>query len=420
MTIARSAAIIGGGIGGLTLANALIRSGLSVSLYERASHYTPTSGAALSLQPNGQIPLAYIGFKDSLQKLVYPFYHWQMIDEHGKVRSTSPCFGEYVQRFGYCIGGTIRAELVDMLKAPLEQNHCLHYSHKVIDLQQDAHGVTLSFENHHEQKPVRVDLVIGADGIHSTVVEKIFSATEPPIYSKENIFYGMIDNIDEHTSIGPIATQKNTLTQCFSKGEFISYRAGNQGQFMWAATYPSNTPPLTSSDAEWTHTNNQRELNRFLTLFPSTHPVHQCAAVTDQQRLLHFGLFYRKHRSDGWHRGRICLLGDACHATLPYAGQGANMAIEDAVTLTSCLEKHQFQIEPALDEYYKKRFARTKRVVNISRYMGLFCHSQNSLLHVIRQSLYPKLMNSNAMIKIAEKELFQNCPVPMEFKKIKT
>ncbi|UJR20543.1 hypothetical protein I4U23_023670 [Adineta vaga] len=419
MTIARSVAIIGGGIGGLTLANSLIRSGLSVSLYERTPHYISTAGAGFGFQPNGQISLAYIGLKNSIDKIVHPFLQWQLIDNHGKVLSTSTRLSEYGERFGYYIGGAIRADLVNILKEPLEKNHSLHYSHKVIDIQQDSDGVTLSFENERDQKPVRVDMVIGADGIHSTVVKKIFSQTELPIYSKENIFYGVIDNIDQHTSISPIVTQKNTLIQCFDKGEFICYRVGNQGQFMWAATYPSDTPPPASTDTEWTEMNNQRELTRFLTLFPSTHPVHQCAAETNIQRLLHFGLFYRRHRDDGWHRDRIGLLGDACHATLPYAGQGANMAIEDAITLTLCLEKYQYEMKPAFEEYYKKRFPRTKRVVDMSRQMGLFFHSQNPLVHSIRQRILPKIMNSNLMMKFAEKELFENCPVPIEHKNIK-
>jgi salicylate hydroxylase len=175
---------------------------------------------------------------------------------------------------------------------------------------------------------------------------------------------------------------------------------------------------MKSNDAEWTGSNNQRELTRLLKRFQSSHPVHQCAAATNQQRLLHFGLFFRQHRTDGWHRGRICLLGDSCHATLPYVGQGANLAIEDAVSLTICLEKSKFQIEPAFQEYYKKRFERTKRVVNMARYMGLFFHSEKPLIHAIRQRVIPWLMDSNMFFKMAEKELYENCPVPLEKKKI--
>ncbi|CAF2057984.1 unnamed protein product, partial [Rotaria magnacalcarata] len=55
-------------------------------------------------------------------------------------------------------------------------------------------------------------MLIGADGIHSAVVNQIFPQSPPPIYTKENIFYGVIDNIDQQTSINPTVTAKNTLT----------------------------------------------------------------------------------------------------------------------------------------------------------------------------------------------------------------
>jgi salicylate hydroxylase len=418
MAKVRSVAIIGGGIGGLAAANSLIRAGLSVSLYERLPHFIPTAGAGFSLQPNGQMSLAYIGFKNQTEKLLHPFFKWQMINDNGEVVATSNRLSEYVKRFGYFPGGALRAELVDVLKESIEKNGIIHYSHNMIDIKQDADGVTVLFENEKQQKSIRVDMVIGADGVHSTVVKKIFSQTIPPIHSKENVFYGVIDNIDQQISINPSITTKNTLTQYFHQGEFIACRVGNQGQFIWVATYPSDTPPHMSGDAEWIGINNQRELNRILTRFPQSHPVHQCAAVTDKQRLLHFGLYYRPHRSDGWHRGRICLLGDSCHATLPYIGQGANLAIEDAIQLTLCLEKYNFEMEPAFEEYYKKRFNRTKRAADMARYLGLFYHSENPIIHSIRQRLIPWLMNSNMMIKMAEKELYENCPVPIEYKKM--
>ena len=66
-------------------------------------------------------------------------------------------------------------------------------------------------------------------------------------------------------------------------------------------------------------------------------PALALARQTPNERLLHFGLFYRKVKPV-WHQGRVALLGDSAHATLPYAGQGANQAIEDAVVLAQCLE----------------------------------------------------------------------------------
>ncbi|CAF5026915.1 unnamed protein product [Rotaria sp. Silwood1] len=163
---------------------------------------------------------------------------------------------------------------------------------------------------------------------------------------------------------------------------------------------------------------NQQELSECLTKFPQSHPIHQCVAATDKQRILHFGLYYRQHRNDGWHRNRICLLGDPCHATLPHIGQGVNMAIEDAISLAMCLEKYNFQMEPAFQEYYKKCFNRTKRVVDMARYKGSFYRSENPIISSIRRHVYPRIFLSRTMLKRLEKEIFENCPVPVQQKNI--
>ncbi|CAF0932232.1 unnamed protein product [Rotaria sordida] len=313
MAIARNVVIIGGGIGDLTAANTLMRAGMSVSLYERAPYFIPTVGAGFGLQPTGQAALA---------------------------------LADYGKRFGFFLGGTVRTELIDILKEPIEKTSNLHYNHNVIDITQDPDGVMIYFENEKQKKPIRVDMVVGADGIHSTVVKKIFPQTPPPIYTKENIFYGVIDHIDQQTSINSSIRAKNTLTKYIDRDEFITCRIA------------------TSGDSEWTEINNRRELYNVLKRFPKAHPIHECAAATDQKQLLHFGLYYRQHRKDEWHRGRICLLGDSCHAPLPYVGQGANMTIEDAISLATCLEKHNFRIEPAFQDYYNQCFHRTKRIVD--------------------------------------------------------
>ncbi|CAF4246898.1 unnamed protein product, partial [Rotaria sordida] len=249
-----------------------------------------------------------------------------IINGHGDVISSSNRLADYGKRFGFFLGDTVRAELVDILKEPIEKTGNLHYNHNVIDITQDPDGVMIYFENEKQKKPIRVDMVVGADGIHSTVVKKIFPQTPPPIYTKENIFYGVIDHIDQQTSINSSIRAKNTLTQYIDRDEFITCRIGQKGEMMWAATYQSDAPPPTSGDSEWTEINNRRELYNVLKKIPKAHPIHECAAATDQKRLLHFGLYYRQHRKDEWHRGRICLLGDSCHATLPYVGQGVIMA----------------------------------------------------------------------------------------------
>jgi 2-polyprenyl-6-methoxyphenol hydroxylase-like FAD-dependent oxidoreductase len=139
----------------------------------------------------------------------------------------------------------------------------------------------------------------------------------------------------------------------------------HKGEIMWVATHSSGAPSSTCGDVEWTQMNNKHQLQNILKRCPKLHPIHECVAATDPQRLLDFGLYYRQHRSDGGHRGRICLMGDSCHATIPFVGQETNIAIEGVVSLAAYIEKkNNFRMEPAFQQYCEQRFKQTKRAVN--------------------------------------------------------
>jgi 2-polyprenyl-6-methoxyphenol hydroxylase-like FAD-dependent oxidoreductase len=174
----------------------------------------------------------------------------------------------------------------------------------------------------------------------------------------------------------------------------------------WAATYPSTEPPPRD---EWGVAPASQELQAILDQFPTTHPIHALANHTTPNRLLHFGLFYRKHKSV-WHKGRTCLLGDSCHATLPYVGQGANQAIEDSIVLANCLSS-ETNYNAAFDSYYQQRNKRTKRVVRIANIMNKLHHTQNPLLIKGREFLFESFLKGNFMAKMIEKEIVEECPV---------
>ncbi|CAF4271046.1 unnamed protein product, partial [Rotaria sordida] len=198
-----------------------MRAEMAGALYERAGYLVERVGAGFGLQPNGQAVLA---------------------------------LADYGKRFGFFLGDTVRAELIDILKEPIEKTGNLHYNHNVINITQDPDGL----------------------------LKKIFPQTSPPIYTTENIFYGVIDHIDQQTSINSSIRAKNTLTQYIDRGEFITCRIGQKEETMWAGTYPSDAPPPTRGDSEWTEINNRRELYNVLKRFPRAHPIHECAAATDQ------------------------------------------------------------------------------------------------------------------------------------------
>jgi 2-polyprenyl-6-methoxyphenol hydroxylase-like FAD-dependent oxidoreductase len=131
--------------------------------------------------------------------------------------------------------------------------------------------------------------------------------------------------------------------------------------------------------------------------------------MTKDEDLLHFGLYYRHHKK-AWSNDQVVLLGDACHATLPYVGQGANQAIEDAIYLADCLDK-QNDYNAAYEDYYKRRFPRTKRVVQMAGIMHKLYHSESWILQGILEYLLKSVIKGGAILKQIENEIIKECPV---------
>lgn len=144
--------------------------------------------------------------------------------------------------------------------------------------------------------------------------------------------------------------------------------------------------------------------------FPDSHPIHEFAKLTGKEDLLHFGLFYRHHKKT-WSHDRVVLLGDSCHATLPYVGQGANQAIEDSIVLADCLDRHATHKE-AYQDYYDKRFARTSRIVEMAGWMHKLYHSENWFMRKALDVLLGSVMKGGLVLKQFEREIIEECPVP--------
>lgn len=180
------------------------------------------------------------------------------------------------------------------------------------------------------------DLVIGADGINSTVAKyvQLSDAADEPMYSGENIFYGVID--DPLSSPASAALyQPHHLAQEYGDGEYIAFPVASPGspsspvKVVWAQTYRARAPP---HKGEWSVSRSKHELTHYMKQRAEKEgnensPVFRAAAVTPPERLLHFGLFYRKHKKK-WHNGTL----SACTHTLTRHGQGA-----DALLVYVCI-----------------------------------------------------------------------------------
>ncbi|NMI01704.1 FAD-dependent monooxygenase [Pseudonocardia acidicola] len=315
-------AVVGAGIGGLTLAIALRRYGIAVDVYEQAPELREV-GAAVALAANASRLLERFGLEPALREVsVEPtelvYRGWR--DDRRLVSHPVGLGDAYRDRFGASFHGIHRAELQRILMAAVEPQ-TLHLGRAVTGVAESPDGVRLEFV---DGTSAEADLVVGADGVHSAVRRRVAGAA-PAVYSGTSGFRGLVP-VDAVPSLpDPMAIQfwmgpgAHLLHYAIGRGDTINFLAVVEGPATW-------TSPTGTADAA---------PGELAAHFAGWHPavLEMIDAVPQSERWALFTLPPLTH----WSRGRAVLLGDAAHAMLPHHGQGANQTVEDAVTLAACL-----------------------------------------------------------------------------------
>lgn len=309
-------AVVGGGIGGLSAAIALQQAGLDVTVYEQAPALGEV-GAGVGVAPNGLRMYEHLGLRRAVEAVAARYGDGsRYFRADGALigpMTTADSLGEFQTL------GLHRADLVRVLAGALGSDR-VRTGHQLESLQDFGDEVALRFVNAGE---VRADLVIGADGIHSVVREAIVPAIVPPTPSGSIAYRGLVDAAkvpDWPVSVALLwmGEGKHFLTYPVRRGEAINYvgfvPSDERLRESWSA--PGNRESLLADFAGW-DPRVQELLNAVETTF-------------------WWGLYDREPLPN-WSRGRMTLLGDAAHAMLPHLGQGANQAIEDAITLAVML-----------------------------------------------------------------------------------
>lgn len=338
-------AVVGAGIGGLTLALALRQHGIDVELYEQAPELREV-GAAVALSANATRFYDRIGLRSQFDEVCFSISTLIYRDgRDGRVIGRHSGAPDYEGQFGACYWGIHRADLQAILSRAVGMEH-IHLGKRVSDLKDNGNEVVLEFD---DGSSARADLVIGGDGARS-VVRRWMLGYDDALYSGCSGFRGivppeMLDLLPDPEAIqfwiGPGA-------------HLLHYPIGNGDQnFLLVERSPSPWPVR-----EWvTGAEQGEQLPRFADWHPAV--VQMISAVPTSQR---WALFHRPPLGR-WTRGRVTLLGDAAHALVPHHGQGANQSIEDAVVLAAQLaEKGPARFEQALEDYEHLRRGRTRKV----------------------------------------------------------
>ncbi len=354
-------AIVGGGIGGLFAANALLAQGLRVAVYEQAPEIGEI-GAGVFLTPNSVRHLQRIGLGPAVEKwgaLVgadsryfrhdgAPIAPVQVTDSSG----WNATFGMH------------RADLVEMLAGALPKG-TVHTGHRCSGFEQDETMARLSFAN---GATIEADIVIAADGIHSELRAYVF-ATSQPVFSGSVAYRGLVsrDRIPDWPA--------DRWQMWLGKGRhFLAFpvRAGK------LINYVGFVPTDEEMKESWSAPGDPEVLRQaFAGWDPRIHQLLREVQITFRWAL------YDREPLPVWTKQRLSLLGDAAHPMLPHLGQGANQSIEDGMALATILAQADKTTAPmALLAYEKLRRERVAEVQRGARANGLRYDSAYSDLGV--------------------------------------
>jgi salicylate hydroxylase len=340
-------AVVGGGIGGAAAAAALVQRGLDVRLYEQAPALTEV-GAGVAIQPNGARVLRRLGLGDELlhfgARWVDP--QFRRFDGTYAAAMWPPALASKIEFYGMH-----RADLLAMLVNRLAPE-IISTGHKCVNFEQDETGARLTFANGAQ---ATADVVIGADGIHSTL-QRYVTTPSAPLYSGSIACRGVI-------RAESVAWPDGAMRNWLGAGKHFLVFPVRANELINYVGFVTSDEPLKES---WSAVGDPAALARE---FAGWDPIVE-AIIAQVKTTFRWGLFDREPLS-AWTRGRLTLLGDAAHPMLPHAGQGANQAIEDAVAIAAILSRADRASAPrALLIYERLRRERTAGVQRMSRFNG--------------------------------------------------
>lgn len=369
-TEANDIAIVGGGICGLTTALALEQRGYAPTVYEAASEYRPV-GAGILLQTNALLVFDHVGIADRIRSEGRPL-------EEGQIRSPS---GQELKRFelneverpafGYGFVAIHRADLQQILLDELETTV---ETGMTCDSVPKSDPPTVQFEDGTQIQP---DIVIGADGIHSAVRDAVVPNVE--LQALDNVVYRALVTIDL-----PEQHQKQGV-EVWGDGNYTGGAQIDPDRFYWFGTAPDYLAGETADPEQRTSA-----LQDHFGEFPE--PVPSLVDSLEAEDVIVTTL-EDVPPLERWSHGSVVLAGDSAHGMLPFAGQGAAQAIEDALALAHAIDSHE-DTETAVESYESERKPRAERIRSESHRLGQLGTMQSSIGCRVRNLAFRLLPDS--------------------------
>lgn len=334
--------IIGAGMGGLSAGIALKRIGHDVEVFEKVTGIKPV-GAAISLWSNGVKCLNYLGLEKQVAALGGAMDFMAYVDGASGRPMTRFSLAPLVRQVGQRPYPVSRAALQDMLLEELGREH-VRLGMALTAVEQSGDRVTACFA---DGSRVSGDILIGADGTHSTVRGYVLGQQPERRYAGYVNWNGLVD-------ISPDIAPADQWTTFVGEGKRASVMpiAGGRFYFFFDVPLPAGLPYERAQARSVLREYFKGWAQPVRTLIDRIDPE-----ATNRVEIHDIEPFMT------WTRGRVALLGDAGHSTTPDIGQGGCAAMEDAVVLAIALQTNTLGVEDALARYQNRRNRRTADLV---------------------------------------------------------
>jgi 2-polyprenyl-6-methoxyphenol hydroxylase-like FAD-dependent oxidoreductase len=337
------ALVIGGGIAGPVAALALRKAGIEATVYEAYDTTADGIGGTLTVAPNGLDALRIVGADDAVRAVALPMDRTLMADGRGKRLGELPGLPDLPPTQALWRGDLYRAlhEHAAAAGVPFVRGK------RLVGVEDAPDAVAARFA---DGSTAVGDVLVGADGVHSTVRRLIDPTAPGPDHVPLLNFGGAADFA--------VSAPAGAMSFVFGRRAFLGYWPEPGGRTAWFGNLPHDTP-MTTAEARAVPA--EAWLERLREVYADEVPARDLVAHTRPEELVALGSIEMMPSLPRWHRGRMVLVGDAAHAPSPSSGQGASLAAESAVQLARCLRDLP-DTEQAFAAYERLRRPRVEQV----------------------------------------------------------
>lgn len=367
------ALIIGGGICGLACAHALQKAGIDFLLFEKSSELREV-GAGLTLWANGVKAMSRISLEQFAINSGQSSSHFEFISENGKSLGVVD-LSQFSARVGFPSVSINRMQLMKTLETNLDLSR-VKLAHEFESFTQSEKNATVKFTN---GSSFEGDFILACDGLHSKLRHWMHPGSAQK-YAGYTCFRGV-------ANVPPGLVPPGAILHYMGTGSQIGLLDVGRGQVCWYVTQNAK-PGLQSIGA-----NRKRDVLNAVENYPQT--VKDVIEQTEADAIL-LNDIYDRDPVNKWVSDRVLLMGDAAHPTTPNLGQGACMAIEDAVVLADCFAGSA-DFHEAFSKFTSLRQKRTSKIVLASRKIGAVSQVENWIARSFRDESVRLSLQFNAL-----------------------